>query len=142
MQKYNEAASTIQKKYRAYKSLSSGYKKGKTILSNFQHSSIDKTSIDDFKPKDKSDQYSFSNMPFNQKLISRKLVNIRQSSRFSPSSPASPSNLFSNQIVNNMNFPDFNFQFNDKNDLNRMNKPTFDQLIDSTIEHDEFLNIR
>ncbi len=81
LHKYTEAAVKIQTRYRIYKSslMPSSpfikYNENKQI--NYKHSnSIDETKL------------SHNHQPLvNQKQVARKLVNIRQSARFSPSSP-------------------------------------------------------
>jgi len=96
LHKYTEAAVKIQTRYRMYKSmspLSKGYN-----LNPYQHLS---SSIDENIENDHSDN-QFSN-PKKQKQISRKLVNIRQSARFCPSSPQTSvsSSSNSNQSLTN-----------------------------------------
>jgi hypothetical protein len=67
----------------------------------------------------------------NQKLIARKLVNVRPNSRFSPSSPVFQTNSFSFDQYHN-----FNDDTTDLLSFNSNIKATVDQFMEST----DFLN--
>lgn len=87
LHKYTEAAVKIQTRYRIYKSsllpntsLNKGYK-----LNHYQHpNSIDESS------ENSSDINQFTNLNNKTKMISRKLVNLRQNTRYAPSSSPLP----------------------------------------------------
>ncbi|CAF0709983.1 unnamed protein product [Brachionus calyciflorus] len=117
LHKYTEAAVKIQTRYRAYKSTSlasSKFRANPSLASNFKsqynHSSIDEATISDFSIKNcinddnqqsYSSDYNFSQQLQNQKQVARKLINIRQSSRFSPA--ASTSIIQPNKSTSNLN---------------------------------------
>ena len=105
MQKYNDAASKIQKKYRAYKSLSLSNSfhqtPNKIMPKTFHFNSIDGKIENNTKLEKIPEKYLYSN----QKLIARKLVNVRQSCRFSPSTSLSNSNSIKNYLDDTSNFP-------------------------------------
>merc|ERR1719468_216132 len=87
LHKYTEAAVKIQTRYRIYKSsllpntsINKGYK-----LNHYQHpNSIDESS------ENSSDINQFANLNNKTKMISRKLVNLRQNTRYTPSSSPFP----------------------------------------------------
>lgn len=137
LHKYTEAAVKIQTRYRAYKSTSINSPKYRTSNMNsyqsFNHGIIDESSISEFSNFSlNEDNQSFlqndiygSNQLLNQKQVARKLINVRQSSRFSPASAnhsikitnnlnrkLSSSNLLNQSSINNQN--DKNFRFFDK----------------------------
>jgi hypothetical protein len=141
VQKYNDAASKIQKKYRAYKSLSlsNAYHQtpSKIITNNFHHNSFDQM-IDGSKKLEKmSDQYLYSN----QKLIARKLVNIRPNSRFSPSSMCN-SNSIRNFLDDAPHFHQHHNHVQTSKVDSTQTQSNVNQLINSGIDSIEFLNKR
>jgi hypothetical protein len=120
LHKYTEAAVKIQTRYRAYKSSSSKssfqYRGGSSShqynkLRNYcHHNSIDEALIDDSNASlnEEDRRMNRSDLQLNsptssqfQKKIARKLINHRQSPRFSPAaSPLSPSPSQSNNVLN------------------------------------------
>ncbi|RNA40926.1 calmodulin-binding transcription activator 2 isoform X1 [Brachionus plicatilis] len=141
LHKYTEAAVKIQTKYRAYKSNSfnsSKYRASPSTIKSFNNNSIDESSISDYSnfPASEDSQTIFqtdlfnTNKLVNQKQVARKLINVRQSSRFSPASTnhqsktssslnrkCSTPNLMNQFCINNQNDKSFMFFENDPTDI-------------------------
>lgn len=96
---------------------------GSKLKSPYHHNSIDETSLGDFSSDIETDTDSHLNYNFvlnngkqyhqslaNQKQIARKLMNVRQSQRFSPSSSVLSATVNNNQ-VNFTNQPNQNERY-------------------------------
>lgn len=81
-------------------------------------------------------------LPLNQRVIQRKILNMRQNSRFSPSSPVSSSNsLISSQIVTTRIGSDNSNDNFSNNDTNLQSKQSFNSILFETKKNiNNFIN--